>query len=64
MDTLIGFAMLLVISALVAIVTAYTIGKAPEAIAGIFGRDTGPSWPRGVQEDDAPPRWKLNGPGD
>jgi hypothetical protein len=64
MDALIVFAMLLVIGAPIGYVAAYAIVKGPDVIALVLGLDAEPPWPRGVQEDDAPPRWKLDGRGD
>jgi hypothetical protein len=61
MDALIVLAVLLLLLGVVVGSTAgYAIVKGPVAIAAIFGLETQPSWPRGVQEDDAPPRWKLD----
>jgi hypothetical protein len=62
MEALTAFFMLVVIGALAGTATAYGIVKGPGVAAWIFGLDAGPSWPRGVQEDDAPPRRKLNRP--
>jgi hypothetical protein len=63
MDVLIVIALLLVIGAPAAIAAAYAVARGPNVIATIFGFDRGPAWPRGVQEDDPPPRWRINGPG-
>ena len=60
---LIALAAVLVIGAVVGTAGAYAIVRGREAIAAIFGLNAEPSRPRGVQEDDAPPRWKLIRPG-
>ena len=60
MDALIVLAVLLVLGVVVGTAMGHAIVKGPVVIAAIFGLETRPSWPRGVQEDDAPPRWKLD----
>jgi hypothetical protein len=60
MDALIVLAVLLLLGVVVGTTAGYAIVKGPVVIAAIFRLETQPSWPRGVQEDDAPPRWKLD----
>ena len=60
MDALIMFASLLAIGVLVGTSLGHAVGKGRGVIAAFVGMDSEPSWPRGVQEDYAPPMWKLN----
>ncbi len=50
--------MLVVIGTAVALTMSYALGHGRGVIAGIFGLDREPGWPRGVQEEDPPPVWR------
>jgi hypothetical protein len=62
MEALIAVALIFVLGAPLGILAAYSVVKGPEVIGAIFGFRPGPSWPHGVQEDDPPPRWRLDRP--
>ena len=60
MDAFVVVASLLAFGVLLATALGHALGKGQGVIATFIGLETGPSRPRGIQEDDAPPRWKLD----
>jgi hypothetical protein len=53
------FGILMIIGAAVGMGMSYALSNGRRVVSGIFGLDRGLGWPRGVQEEDPPPTWRL-----